>query len=72
GVFERKANDRTLTFKASGDGFVDQETSSTWDLFGVATSGELAGQRLTAVEHVDTFWFAWAAYLPATKVIGGN
>ncbi len=27
---------------------------------------------LTAVEHVDTFWFAWAAFLPRTRVIGGE
>lgn len=37
---------------------------SRWDIFGTATSGSLEGKRLEPLTHVDTFWFAWAAYLP--------
>jgi len=70
GVFDTRVGKRHLTFRASGGGFVDKETGTTWDLFGAATSGPLTGEQLTALEHVDTFWFAWAAYLPDTKVIG--
>lgn len=39
------------------------------DIFGVATAGALDGTRLVAVTHVDTFWFAWAAYLPDTTLV---
>jgi hypothetical protein len=35
---------------------------------GNATAGPLAGSKLTPVAHVDTFWFAWAAFLPETRV----
>lgn len=30
---------------------------------------EVRGSRLDAVEHVDTFWFAWATFAPSTRVI---
>jgi hypothetical protein len=62
---------RPLTFSATDDGFADTETGSTWNLFGEAVSGELAGAQLRAVPHVDTFWFAWAAFLPDTEIVEG-
>jgi len=63
GVFLRTVEDQTLTFTANGDGtFSDQETNSTWDIFGQSIDGELEGTSLTAVSHHDTFWFAWAAF----------
>ena len=61
---------RPLTFEATADGFRDRETGSTWTLLGHAVKGPLAGRRLTAVPHVDAFWFAWAAFNPATSVYG--
>ena len=27
----------------------------------------LAGERLTPIPHVDTFWFAWAAFYPGSS-----
>ena len=27
------------------------------------------GAQLHRIVHVDTFWFAWAAFLPQTKVV---
>ena len=53
-----------------GDGFVDDQTSSTWNVLGEAVSGPLAGAQLEAVPHVDTFWFAWDAFQPDTTVVG--
>jgi hypothetical protein len=67
-VFDARLDGRTLRFRAVGDGFEDRETGSRWDIFGVARSGPLAGSSLTALPHVDTFWFAWAAYQPETAV----
>ena len=61
---------RTLIFQATPEGFRDTETGSTWNLLGHAVTGPLAGSRLTAVPHVDAFWFAWAAFNPATTVYG--
>jgi len=65
GVFSRYVNDQVLTFIAKEDGtFEDQETSSTWDILGEAINGPLLGTRLLPLPHHDTFWFAWAAFVP--------
>ncbi len=72
GVFEALAPDGTeLTFAAgaAGDGFVDDQTGSTWNVLGQATGGPLAGSELTQVPHLDTFWFAWATYRPGTVIV---
>ncbi len=68
GVFEPVVDGRRLTFEPAENGFRDPETGSTWDVLGNATGGPLAGSKLTPVEHVDTFWFAWAAFLPDARI----
>ncbi len=70
GVFSRIVDGQELTFESDGDHFVDDQTSSTWNVLGQATAGPLAGTQLEAVPHVDTFWFAWAAFRPETVVVG--
>lgn len=68
GVFSLAGRD--LTFSTDGDdGFVDAETGSRWNLLGRAVEGPLAGEQLTAVPHVDTFWFAWSVFRPETTVV---
>ena len=52
---------------AATGAFRDIKTRSTWNVFGVATAGPLAGERLTPIPHVDTFWFAWAAFYPGSS-----
>ena len=37
-------------------------------LVGTATAGPLTGRRLAPIQHVDAFWFAWAAFNPATTI----
>lgn len=69
GVFVPEAGGRSLTFTAEGDGFVDTETSTTWDVLGRGVDGPLADEQLEAVAHLDTFWFAWAAFEPATRIV---
>jgi hypothetical protein len=68
GVFVPEIDGRLLTFDRDGDRFVDRETGTAWDIFGRGVTGALAGARLEAVDHVDTFWFAWAAYQPDTRI----
>jgi hypothetical protein len=72
GVFSPEVAGRTLTFAAREGGFRDEQTGSTWSLSGIAQAGPLAGERLRPVEHLDTFWFSWAAYYPETEVYGGD
>jgi hypothetical protein len=49
--------------------FRDKETGSEFDWSGLAKSGSLKGQRLEQVPAVDTFWFAWAAFSPDTRLV---
>ena len=65
GAFDPRVNDQVLTFEILGDGlFKDQQTSSTWNHLGLALEGDLAGTQLVALPQHDTFWFAWAAFVP--------
>lgn len=72
GVFESVLDGQELTFEASDNGFKDKQTQSTWNVLGQAVDGPLSGKRLTAVPHVDTFWFAWAAFQPQTQIFDSS
>jgi hypothetical protein len=63
--------ERTLTFRAADSGVVDDETGSIWTIFGTATRGRLSGTHLGPVDAHDSFWFAWAAFHPRTKLWSG-
>ena len=67
-VFVPTIGGRELTFSHDGANFVDAETGSLWLINGEAIEGELAGERLTQVPHLDTFWFAWSTYQPDTSL----
>jgi hypothetical protein len=70
GAFDPVLDGRRLHFRRDGaDRFVDTETGSTWDVLGAAVAGPLAGARLTPVDHLDTFWFAWAAFHPTSRIV---
>ena len=65
GVFLNAVGDQALTFLPAEAGvFRDQETGSSWNILGEAIDGPLAGAQLVALPHHDTFWFAWAAFVP--------
>lgn len=59
---------RKLTFQAMDDGmYQDAETGSRWTVEGKALSGPLAGISLKSLPGVTLQWYAWQAYLPATR-----
>jgi hypothetical protein len=68
GVFERSIDGQTLTFFVEGETITDDQTGSTWNIFGEAISGELVGRSLTSVVKVDHFWFSWVAFRPDTRI----
>lgn len=70
GLFERTLNGQVLTFSINGDAIVDDQTGSTWNIFGSATSGELTGSQLQQINAFPHFWFAWAAFHPDTDLYG--
>lgn len=71
-VFSTRVRGRDLTWRRDGDGFVDDQTGSRWDLAGRAVSGPLEGAALDPVRHLDTFWFAWVAFQPDTLLLDGQ
>ncbi len=69
GVFIPTVDGRQLSFARHQDGFVDDQTGTRWNVLGHAVDGPLAPARLEPVSHLDTFWFAWAAFQPETTVV---
>ena len=67
-AFDRRVRGRALSFEPRGDGFVDSETGTHWDVAGRAVEGELAGERLAPVRHDQQFWFALAAFVPGARI----
>lgn len=73
GVFLPVIDGQQLTFSTTvnADGTAtisDAETGSEWSIFGEATAGELAGEQLEQLTHIDTFWFAWIAFHPDAAI----
>jgi hypothetical protein len=70
GVFMREVEGQVLTFEPSMNNlFIDQETGTSWNVLGKAVAGPLEGSQLTALPHHDTFWFAWAAFVPEIEIV---
>ena len=71
GIFDPDLDGQRLAFRAEGDGFVDTETGSVWNIQGKAIEGPLAGSVLTPIVHAVHFWFAWGAFMPDTMIYQG-
>jgi hypothetical protein len=67
-VFDPVRGSGRSTFRSAGGVITDVETGSTWDAFGRSVDGPRRGERLQAVPHLTTFWFAWNATHPRTRV----
>ena len=72
GMYEATLDDGSaLRFVNNGDStFRDEATQSTWNAFGESIAGELEGSQLRWINAFPHFWFAWAAFHPATVVYG--
>jgi hypothetical protein len=69
-AYDARLDGRVLRFApgALPGTFIDDATGSSWDIFGRAVAGPLAGRQLTPVLHTTEFWFAWAAFHPRTAI----
>ena len=65
-VFEAELDGEPIDLTRTDAGFTDAVSGRTFDVFGDATDG--SGVALTPVEHLDTFWFAIAAFEPDATV----
>jgi hypothetical protein len=70
GAFAPLVDGKRLTFELRDGAIVDRETGTRWDILGRGLAGQLAGKALPRVLHLDTFWFAWAAFRPNTTIFG--
>ena len=70
GVFVSSVGGQTVELSAdAGGGFVDAASGVVYDILGRPSGG--SGAALEPVEHLDTFWFAAAAFYPDAEIIGG-
>ena len=69
-TFDRRLENRVFEFSRRGNRFNDNEMGSTWNLHGEAIEGELKGQRLEPVVHINHFWFSYFAFRPDARVDG--
>ncbi len=67
-AFSRLVEGQELVFRYDGSQILDEQTGSTWNIFGEAVAGELAGSRLEPVVSINHFWFSWAAFRPETRI----
>jgi len=61
-VFSSEVNGNILHFYYRGGKFFNEETGSTWNILGRATSGKYLGTQLTKINSGDYFAFAWFAF----------
>jgi len=63
-VFNSNINSEFLKFSIEGNHFLDDKTSSRWDITGKCLEGELEGHNLEIEPHGNHFAFAWLAFHP--------
>lgn len=73
-VFRARVDDRTLSFRLISKGeetfLEDAGTRSLWlPLEGRAVRGPLTGKQLEPVPYMRSYWYAWSAYRPKTRLV---
>lgn len=71
-VFEAILDDIKLMFRLDGERIVDDQTGSSWNIFGQALAGPLAGRQLRPIVHGNHFWFSWVVFMPDTIIYRGG
>jgi len=57
-----------LEFKFQDSQIVDMQTSSIWDIDGIAIDGPLKGKQLNRLAFDEGVWFEWLAFHPETNL----
>ena len=67
-AYDRRLDDRTLTFRNTGGKLLDEETGTHWDpASGTAMAGPLKGERLTRGIGVMSYRRAWRDFHPESS-----
>lgn len=67
-VFSAVYDGRHLTFSRSDNGFVDDQTGSSWTISGKCIQGDLEGAQLRGEVYGNHFAFAWFAFHPESEI----
>lgn len=70
GVFNRRLENKELTFTIEEGNIVDEQTRSVWTITGKSVKGEYKGKQLKSVTHGDYFAFARLVFWPETEIYG--
>jgi len=72
-AFDAVVEGQALTFAVSADDsktLFDDQTGSSWSLYGEALAGPLVGTRLEPrADAYIVFWFAWSVFNPTTRLV---
>jgi len=76
-VFRASVDGRDLTFhgvkKGNQELLEDDQTKSLWlPLEGRAVRGPLKGRQMQRIPYMRSFWYAWSAYRPDTRLLAGH
>lgn len=73
-IFDRRIDDRVLTFAADGDGTLrDEQTGSLWDRDeGEAVSGPMQGRTLKPQVAIVSLTRAWQTFHPDSREVRGE
>lgn len=69
-LFSPVVDGQVLTFRHEDDTITDEQTGSTWNIYGEAVAGPLMGAELAYMDCSPRLWFAWAETHPDTIVYG--
>ncbi|HXG74297.1 MAG TPA: DUF3179 domain-containing protein [Candidatus Nitrosotenuis sp.] len=67
-AYDSLVDGQVLDFILEGQKMKDVQTSSEWNLDGLAVSGPLKGKQLNRLPLSPGFWFEWVAFHPETEV----
>jgi hypothetical protein len=70
GVFSPLVDGEKLKFQFKNGKTIDKGTKSSWDIFGKAIEGPLAGKQLDSIEHGVYYAFALLAFYPRAELVG--
>lgn len=71
-VFSPILNGVKYTFEKKGRFFIDDQTSSKWNISGRCVKGELKGSQLALEVYSNHFAFAWLAFHPDSEIYKGK
>ena len=71
-AYSRVVGNRVLDFEVRQGKIIDKQTESSWNMFGVAEQGELAGTRLTKIDRGVYFSFVWLDFYPQSVIFGSR